>query len=105
MSILVFICTHFLLLLLYSIKKAARRTVPGSGTANGGIGVGVGGGGLFAGLKTTTTAPSLGFGVGSSGLGAGSLGRAPLSSISAGGQSNVMMSFNFNKKPASMDCK
>jgi hypothetical protein len=85
------------------IKKAARRT-PGS--ANGGIGGGGGGGsgGLFSGLKTSTT-PSLGFGIGGlpGGLGAGSLGRAPLSSIGAGGQSNVMMSFN--KKPATMDSK
>ena len=88
---------------LYSIKKAARRNLPGPGSANGGTGGG--GGGLFAGLKTSAT-PSLGFGIGGLGagpLGAGSLGRAPLSSISAGGQSNVMMSFN--KKPASMDCK
>ena len=88
---------------LCSIKKAARRTTPGSGMANGGAG---GGGGLFAGLKTSAT-PSLGFGVSSGagglpGLGTGSLGRAPLSSISAG-QSNAMMSFN--KKPATMDCK
>ena len=88
-----------------SIKKAARRNLPGPGSANGGIGGG-GGGGLFAGLKTSAT-PSLGFGIGGLGAGplgaAGSLGRAPLSSISTGGQSNVMMSFN--KKPAAMDCK
>ena len=87
-----------------SIKKAARRNLPGSGSANGGTGGG-GAGGLFAGLKTSAT-PSLGFGIGGLGagpLGAGSLGRAPLSSISAGGQSNVMMSFN--KKPATMECK
>lgn len=68
--------------------------------ANGGAG----GGGLFAGLKTSAT-PSLGFGVSSGGLpglGAVALGRAPLSSISAG-QSNTMTSFN--KKPAIMECK
>ena len=83
-----------------SIKKAARRTTPGSGMANGG------GGDLFAGLKTSAT-PSLGFGVSSGGgglpgLGVGSLGRAPLSSVNAG-QPSTMMSFN--KKPATMDCK